>query len=79
MMFQPHDEMNPRNLREKYKDWVGKKVTVGLTTFHYVSGTWKDIQGYDAVFSVGGRELRVNMNTIDTIAEAPAAQAEFYK
>jgi hypothetical protein len=79
MMFNPHSELNPRHLREKYKEWIGKKVTVGLTTFHYLSGTWKDIVGYEAIFSVGGRELKVNMNELDTIAEAPSAQAEFFK
>jgi hypothetical protein len=78
-MFTPHDEMNPRNLRAKYQEWIGKKVTVGLTTFHYLSGHWKAIDGYFAVFSVGDRELRINMNEIDTIAEAPGAQAEFFK
>jgi hypothetical protein len=78
-MFTPHDEMNPRNLREKYKEWIGKKVTVGLTTFHYLCGHWKDIEGYNAIFSIGERAMRINMNEIDTIAEAPAAQAEFFK
>jgi hypothetical protein len=71
--------MNPRNLRDKYQGWIGKKVNVGLTTFHYVCGTWKDIQGYDAIFSIGGRELRLKMNEIDTVSDAPGAQAEFFK
>ena len=78
-MFQPLSHMNPRNLREKYLTWIGKKVNVGLTTFHYVCGTWKGIESYDAVFDVAGRELRINMNEIDNVAEAPGAQAEFYK
>jgi hypothetical protein len=78
-MFTPHSEMNPRNLRDKYKDWIGKKVTVGLTTFHYVSGRWKAIEGYYAIFDVGSREIRINMAEIDTIADAPEAQAEFFK
>jgi hypothetical protein len=78
-MFTPHDEMNPRNLREKYKGWIGKKVIVGLTSFHYVCGRWKDIEDYDALFAVGDRELRVKMNEIETIADAPEAQAEFFK
>jgi hypothetical protein len=79
MMFVPHDEQNPRHLREKYQEWIGKKVNVGLTTFHYLCGTWKDIAGYDAVFTVGSHELKVKLKEIDTIAEAPGAQAEFFK
>jgi hypothetical protein len=78
-MFVPHDEQNPRHLREKYQEWIGKRVNVGLTTFHYLCGTWKDIQGYDALFVVGGRELKVKLAEIDNIGEAPAAQAEFFK
>ena len=78
-MFTPNSEMNPRHLREKFLPWVGKKVTVGLTTFHYICGKWSDIDGYDAVFSIGGRELRVNMNEIDNVAESPEFQAEYFK
>jgi hypothetical protein len=78
-MFTPHDEMNPRHLREKFTEWIGKKVTVGLTTFHYLCGTWKDIQGLDAVFTIGTHELKIKLNEIDTISEAPGAQAEFFK
>jgi hypothetical protein len=78
-MFTPHDEMNPRNLREKYQGWIGKKVIVGLTTFHYVCGTWTGIEGYHALFTVGGRPMKVKLNEIDTIAEASEAQAEFFK
>lgn len=78
-MFTPNDELNPRHLREKYQAWVGKKVTVGTTTFHYLSGMWKSIEGYFAVFTIGGRELKLNLNEIDNIADAPEAQAEFFK
>jgi hypothetical protein len=70
---------NPRNLRDKYKDWIGKKVTVGLTTFHYLSGTWKSIEGWYAIFSIGGRDQKVLMDEIDNVAESPSAQAEYYK
>jgi hypothetical protein len=70
---------NPRNLRDKFQGWIGKKVTVGLTTFHYLSGTWKAIEDYDAIFEIGGNIHRVPMDEIDNVAEAPAAQAEYYK
>jgi len=70
---------NPRNLREKYQEWLGKKVTVGLTTFHYLSGTWKAIEGYDAVFEIAGHDQRVPLDEVDNVALAPAAQAEYFK
>ncbi len=73
------ESINPRHLREKYQEWVGKKVNVGLTTFHYICGTWSSIDGHDAVFNVGGREMRVKLQEVDNVGEAPAAQAEFYK
>ncbi|HZS41974.1 MAG TPA: hypothetical protein VFF06_34325 [Polyangia bacterium] len=70
---------NPRNLREKYQSWIGKRVTVGLTTFHYLCGTWKAIDGYDAVFTIGSVEKRIRLDEVDNVAEAPGAQAEYFK
>lgn len=70
---------NPRNLREKYQAWTGKKVIVGLTTFHYLSGHWKAFDGYYVVFDIGGTEHRVLLDEIDSVAEAPAALAEYFK
>jgi hypothetical protein len=70
---------NPRNLREKYQSWIGKKVTVGLTTWHYLCGTWKAIEGYDAIFAIGPNQRRVSLQEIDTVADAPEAQAEYFK
>jgi hypothetical protein len=70
---------NPRNLREKYQSWIGKRVTVGLTTFHYLCGTWKAIDGYDAVFTIGAAELRIRLDEVDNVADAPEAQAEYFK
>ena len=73
------DRVNPRHLREKYQEWVGKKVTVGTTTFHYLCGHWKAIDGQHALFTIGQKELRIRLQEIDTVSEAPAAQAEFVK
>ena len=72
-------KQNPRNLREKYQTWIGKKVTVGLSTWHYLCGTWKGIDGYDAIFTIGQHEKRVLLNEIETVVDAPAAQAEYFK
>jgi hypothetical protein len=73
------ESVNPRHLREKYQEWVGKKVTVGLTTFHYLCGVMKSLEGHEAVFTVGEKEKRVKLQEIDNVSEAPATQAEFYK
>ena len=73
------DSINPRHLREKFQEWVGKKVIVGLTTYHYISGTFKAIEGHEALFSIGSESKRVPLQEIDTVAEAVAAQAEYFK
>lgn len=72
-------EHNPRNLREKYQTWLGKKVVVGLSDFHYLCGTWEAVEGYDAIFNIGGRRLAKRLDTIATVEEAPAALAEYFK
>jgi hypothetical protein len=77
--MQPEWRRNPRNLRDQFKDWVGKKVNVGLKSFHYICGTWKGFDGLDAVFTIGGKDTRVPLDDVDNVADAPEAQAEFYK
>lgn len=79
MMAMQDIPYNPRHLRDKFQEWVGKKVIVGLTTFHYLCGTWKAFDGYHAIFEIGGKEHRVLMHEIDTVADAPAALAEYFK
>jgi hypothetical protein len=71
--------INPRHLREKFKDWVGKRVTVGTTNYHYLSGTWKSLDAATAVFEIGGKEMKVSTEEIATIVEAPPWQADFFK
>jgi hypothetical protein len=71
--------INPRNLREKYQSWVGQKVMVGLTTFHYLCGTWKGFDGYYAIFSIGGNDKRVFLHEIDNVAAAEEHLAEYFK
>jgi hypothetical protein len=73
------ETINPRHLREKFKDWVGKRVTVGLTTYHYLCGTWKSLDASTAEFTIGGREMKVPTSEIATIVAAPPWQAEFFK
>jgi hypothetical protein len=70
---------NPNQVREKFGHLLGKKVTVGTTTLHYLCGRWKAIDGHDAIFSVGERELRIPLTQLETMTEAPELQAEYSK
>jgi hypothetical protein len=78
-MMTLESSINPRHLREKYQSWVGQKVNVGLTTFHYLTGVWKAMDGYHAVFTIGNREHRVLLHEIDNVSAASPAQAEYFK
>ena len=58
---------------------IGKKVIVGTTSFHYLSGFWKAFDEYDAVFSIGTKEMRVKLHEIATVMEASELEAEYFK
>jgi hypothetical protein len=73
------ETINPRHLREKFQEWVGKRVNVGLTNYHYLCGTWHTLDKNTAIFAIGGRDFPVPIHEIATISEAPAWQAEFFK
>jgi hypothetical protein len=71
--------VNPRNLREKYASWVGKRVNVGLTTYHYICGTWKEMSSDSATFQIGEHAMKVKLSELATIQEAPPWQSDFFK
>jgi hypothetical protein len=73
------ETINPRHLREKFQEWVGKRVTVGTTTYHYLCGTWKTLDKREAIFEIGGHEMKLPIAEIATIVEAPPWQADFFK
>lgn len=73
------EKINPRHLREKYASWIGKRVTVGTTTYHYICGQWEAIEGHDVVFKIGEHHMRVPISEIATVSDAPALQADFFK
>jgi hypothetical protein len=76
---QTTETINPRHLREKFTEWVGKRVTVGTTTYHYLCGTWQTLDKSEAKFLIGGKEMTVSIHDIATISEAEPWQAEFFK
>ena len=74
------DTINPRHQREKWKDWVGKRVIVGLTTDHYLCGTWESTGEDNRVaFKIGEHDIKVAIGEIDNVAAASSFQSDFYK
>ena len=72
-------DINPRLLREKLARFVGKKVTIGTTDWHYISGTVESSDGISVAMRVAGSAVTVPAEMVATIREAPAAQAEYVK
>ena len=72
-------DLNPRVLRDQYATWVGKKVMIGTTDFHYVSGTVEAVEGDSLRLSVKGKPVVIPASGIANIKEAPALQAEYVK
>jgi hypothetical protein len=72
-------DMNPRVLRDHLLPFVGKKVTIGTSDFHYISGIFESIAGNDVLMKVNGKPVTVHANAVATIREAPALQAEYVK
>jgi hypothetical protein len=70
---------NPHHARERFGHLIGKKVTVGTTTLHYLCGRFCAIERQEAVFTVGSHAVRIPLTELDSVHEAPAAQAEFVK
>ncbi len=74
------EKINPRHSREKWTGWDGKRVTVGLTTDHYVCGVWDHIDDENnVVFKVADKQLKVPITEVYSVADAPPWQADFYK
>jgi hypothetical protein len=72
-------DMNPRVLRDHLVPFVGKKVTIGTTDYHYVSGVIESIIGNDVKVMVNGKPVVIHANAVATILEAHAMQAEYIK
>jgi hypothetical protein len=72
-------DMNPRVLRTQLVPYVGKKVMIGTTDLHYVSGVIESIEGSSINMKVAGRPVVVPAKIVATIREAPAHEAEYVK
>ena len=73
-------DKNPRHARDRLEPFLGKKVIVGTSDFHYVSG-WavEFVDGQQLKMTVNGRELFVGVDDVVTISEVPDVQAEYVK
>ena len=71
--------MNPRLIRAHFEIMQSKRVTVGLTTDHYLCGTWTALQKQTAIFRIGEREMTCPLFEIANISEAPPLQTDFFK
>ena len=78
-MSSHQDTVNPRQLREKWKAWEGKRVSVGLSTGHYLAGTWTALDPHEAKFRIGEHGVTVKVAEIAAISEAAPLQADFFK
>jgi hypothetical protein len=72
-------ELNPRNLREKVKPLMGKKVMIGTADWHYVCGILEKIEGDQVTVTVLGKPVRISASNVATIKEAPSLQIEYIK
>lgn len=72
-------DMNPRVLRTQLEKWIGKKVMIGTTDLHYVSGIVYSLDGTELKVSVNGRLVMIPAHMVANIKEAPALQAEYVK
>ena len=59
--------------------WIGRKVTIGTTAGHYVSGRVITIEGSELVVAVGESTVRVPAAEVDRVQPAPPEQVDFVK
>ena len=73
------ETVNPRQLREKWKAWQNHRVSVGLSTGHYLAGTWTGLDAHEARFAIGDHHMSVKVAEIAAISEAAPLLADFFK
>jgi hypothetical protein len=71
---------NPRHARTTIEPFLGKKVIIGTSDFHYVSGRVHEfVDGTKLRLTVNGKNVLVKVDDVATIAEVPDVQAEYVK
>jgi hypothetical protein len=70
----------PRNRAGLVRGYVGKKVTLSTTDFHYVVGRLLSVQDDEVlILEVGTQLVKLPRHNLATIQEADAALAEYVK
>jgi hypothetical protein len=70
----------PRNSVHIVRSYVGKKITLSTTDFHYVVGRLLSVQDDEQlVIEVGQQLVKLPRHNLATIQEADAALAEYVK
>jgi hypothetical protein len=73
-------ESNPRHHRDRIETFLGKKVVIGTSDFHYVSGRAVEfVDGQRLRMTVNGKDVLVSVDDVATISEVPEVQAEYIK
>ena len=73
-------DLNPRNFRDKLAPHLGKRLMIGTTDWHYISGTLESIDEAGQLhLSVAGAKVTVPCDKVATFQEAPPQQAEYFK
>ena len=73
-------ETNPRHHRDRISRFLGKKVIVGTSDYHYVSGRAVEfVDGSRLRMTVNGDDVLVNVDDVATISAVPEVQAEYIK
>ncbi len=72
-------DRNLRTVRERLIALVGKKVTLGTSDNHYISGVIQEVDGARARLTVAGESVSVPTRNIVNVVEAASLQAEYVK
>ncbi len=73
-------DSNPRHHRDRIQSFLGKKVVVGTSDYHYVSGRAVEfVDGTRLRMTVNGRDVLIEVVNVATISEVPEVQAEYVK
>lgn len=80
-MARPHAiDPFPRNRASTVRAYVGKKVTVSTTDFHYVVGRLLSLKDDEVlILEVGSEVVELPRRNLATIQEADAALVEYVK
>lgn len=71
---------NPRYAREFLEPFLGKKVVIGTSDFHYVSGrAVAFIDGTKLTVLINEKEIMIPVANVETISEVPEIQADYIK